>query len=114
MKTRRLVLAVALLCVLTATPAAAQGSVEKGAALFAAQKCTLCHSLDGKGSAKGALDGIGSKLRAEEIRQWLMSPVEMAAKANATRKPPMKSFSTLPKEDLDALVAFLASKKKKA
>ena len=108
------------LCVLTiaaavlsfAVPAFAQGPVEKGAALFVAQKCSLCHSLDGKGNAKGPLDGIGSKLKAEEIRQWLVSPVEMAAKASATRKPPMKSFSTLSKEDLDALVAFIASKKK--
>lgn len=72
----------------------------------------MCHSLDGKGNSKGPLDGIGSQLKADEIRQWIMTPVEMAAKANATRKPAMKSFATLPKEDLDALVAFLASKKK--
>jgi hypothetical protein len=51
-------------------------------------------------------------LKADEIRQWITTPVEMAAKANATRKPAMKSFATLPKDDLDALVAFLASKKK--
>jgi mono/diheme cytochrome c family protein len=95
-----------------ARTASAQSAAEKGAVVFGAQKCALCHSLDGKGNAKGPLDGIGSKLKAEEIRQWLMTPVEMAAKANATRKPPMKSFATLPKEDLDALVAFIASKKK--
>jgi mono/diheme cytochrome c family protein len=96
----------------SAVPASAQSAVEKGAVVFGAQKCSLCHALDGKGNAKGPLDGIGSKLKAEEIRQWLVTPVEMAGKANATRKPPMKSFSTLSKEDLDALVAFLASKKK--
>ena len=108
------------LCVLTiaaavlsvTAPAFAQGAVEKGAALFVAQKCSLCHSLAGKGNAKGPLDGIGSKLKAEEIRQWLTTPVEMAAKANATRKPVMKSFASLAKEDLDALVAFIGSQKK--
>ena len=52
------------------------------------------------------------KLKADEIRQWLLTPVEMAAKASATRKPPMKAYPNLPKDDLDALVAFLASKKK--
>lgn len=102
----------AIAMVALAAAASAQGAVEKGAAVFAAQKCSLCHSLDGKGNAKGPLDGIGSKLKAEEIRQWLTTPVEMAAKANATRKPVMKSFATLPKEDLDALIAFIASKKK--
>jgi mono/diheme cytochrome c family protein len=73
----------------------------------------MCHSLDGKGNAKGPLDGIGAKFKAEEIRQWIVAPAEMAAKHNATRKPPMKAFATLPKDDLDALVAFLASKTKK-
>ena len=95
----------------TAIGAAAQ-ALDKGAAVFAAQKCSMCHALDGKGNAKGALDGIGSKLKADEIRQWILTPVEMAAKAQAARKPAMKAFANLPKEDLDALVAFLAAKKK--
>ena len=113
MKTRCLVTAGVLVLLFTA-PAAAQvaATAEKGAAIFGAQKCTMCHSLDGKGSTKGPLDGIGSKLKADEIRQWIVTPVEMSAKANATRKPAMKSYATLSKEDLDALVAFLASKKK--
>lgn len=86
--------------------------VAKGATAFAAQKCTMCHALDGKGNAKGALDGVGSKLTADEIRQWIVTPAEMAAKAKAERKPAMKAFPNLPKADLDALVAFLHSKKK--
>jgi hypothetical protein len=69
--------------------------------------------MDGKGNQKGALDNVGSLLTADQIRQWITTPVEMAAKAKAERKPAMKSFATLPKEDLDALVAFLAGKKKK-
>lgn len=97
--------------VLMAAPAAAQ-TTEKGAAVFAAQKCSMCHALDGKGNAKGPLDGVGSKLKAAEIRQWIVTPAEMAAKVQATRKPAMKAFATLPKEDLDALVAWLASKTK--
>lgn len=91
----------------------AQGAAEKGATVFAAQKCSMCHALDGKGNAKGALDGVGLKYSAAEIRQWIVAPAEMAAKHAATRKPPMKAFANLPKEDVDALVAFLAAKKKK-
>ena len=93
-------------------PGGAQAG-DKGMAVFTAQKCSLCHSLDGKGNAKGPLDEVGSKLTADEIRQWIVTPVEMGAKAKATRKPPMKAFPNLPKEDLDALVAFLHAKKKK-
>lgn len=111
---RQLLLSSAVLALLGMLPAsaAAQGSAEKGAAVFAAQKCTLCHSLDGKGMAKGPLDGIGSKLTADQIREWITHPAEMAAKANATRKPAMKPYPNLPKDDLDNLVAFLGSKKK--
>ena len=96
-----------------ATPAVAgQGAAEKGAAVYAAQKCATCHILDGKGMAKGPLDGVGSKLTADEIREWIVNPAAMTKKHNATRKPPMRAYPNLPKEDLDALVAFLAAKKK--
>jgi mono/diheme cytochrome c family protein len=99
--------------ILIAGPAFAQGAVEKGATVYAAQKCMTCHALDGKGQAKGPLDGVGSKLTADEIRAWIVTPAEMTKKTNATRKPPMRAYPNLPKEDLDALVAFMASKKKK-
>ena len=36
----------------------------------------------------------------------------MTAKIKADRKPAMKAYASLPKEDLDALVAYLASLKK--
>lgn len=100
---------------LVAAPAFAgdAAQVEKGKTLVTARKCTLCHSIAGKGNPKGSLDGIGTKLKAEEIRQWLVSPKEMAEKAKATRKPPMASFDSLPKAELDALVAYLETLKKK-
>jgi mono/diheme cytochrome c family protein len=91
--------------------AAAQAPAGKGEAVYAAQKCSMCHSLDGKGQAKGPLDGIGKKMSADDIRLWIVDPATMTKKANATRKPPMRAYPNLPKEDLDALVAFLAAKK---
>ena len=60
---------------LAAAPAlAGQGAAEKGAAVYAAQKCATCHILDGKGMAKGPLDGVGTKLTADEIRAWISRP----------------------------------------
>lgn len=97
---------------LAATASAQAAAVEKGAAVYAAQKCSMCHALDGKGQAKGPLDGVGSKLSADEIREWIVNPAEMTKKTNATRKPLMRAYPNLPKEDLDALVAFVVSKKK--
>ena len=95
----------------SATAQAAPAPADKGAAVFAAQKCSMCHSLDGKGQVKGPLEGVGKKLSADEIRKWIVTPAEMTAQAKATRKPAMKAYPNLPKEDLDALVAYLAAKK---
>jgi mono/diheme cytochrome c family protein len=93
-----------------ASAAYAQTPVEKGAAVYAAQKCGMCHTVAGKGNAKGPLDGVGGKLSAEEIRQWIVDAPGMTAKTKAARKPLMKAYA-LPKEDVDALVAYLAGLK---
>lgn len=98
---------------LFASTASAQDTA-KGAKVYADQKCSMCHSIAGKGNPKGSLDEVGSKLTAAEIHDWIVKPTEMTAKAKADRKPPMPAkYASLPKEDLDALVAYLASLKKK-
>jgi mono/diheme cytochrome c family protein len=102
-----------VMVVMAAAPASAgQGAADKGAAVYAAQKCMTCHSIAGKGVAKGPLDGVGSKLSADDVRAWIVTPAEMTKKHNATRKPPMRAYPKLPKEDLDALVAYMMSLKK--
>jgi mono/diheme cytochrome c family protein len=99
-----------------ATPALAgqkDDAIAKGMTVYEQQKCALCHSIEGKGNKKGPLDGVGSKLSAEEIRQWMINPKEMAEKAKSERKPPMKAYPNLSKEELDAIVAYMQSLKKK-
>ena len=87
--------------------------VEKGQTVYVANKCSTCHSIADKGNKKGPLDEIGTKLTADEIREWLLHPVEMTAKAKSTRKPAMKAYDKLPKDDIEALVAYMQSLKKK-
>ena len=97
---------------LAAVPAFAQDApVKKGAEVFATSQCTKCHSIAGKGNAKGKLDEVGSKLTPAEIRSWIETPPEMAAKMKEPRKPPMKK-TPLSKDDEDALVAYLSTLKK--
>jgi cytochrome c2 len=112
---RRLTVALAcgaLLAIAGSALAQDAKAVERGKQVFAEQKCKLCHSIAGVGNPKGVLDDVGSKNDAATLKQWLTDPKGMAAKAAATRKPPMKSFGTLPAADLDALVAYLSSLKK--
>jgi mono/diheme cytochrome c family protein len=95
-----------------ATVASAQDAAA-GSKVYADQKCSVCHSIAGKGNAKGALDDVGSKLPASDIRAWIEDAPGMTAKTKAARKPPMPAkYTSLPQADLDALVAYLSSLKK--
>jgi mono/diheme cytochrome c family protein len=108
----RRVLSAGILCLAAAMPAAAQDLQAKGEKLFVDQKCSLCHSIGGKGNVKGPLDDAGSKDSPADIRAWISDANAMTAKTGATRKPAMKQFS-LEKDDVDALVAYLTTLKKK-
>lgn len=114
--TTRGMLLAALTIVLATIPRAAaaqdEAQVKKGQEVYAAQKCQVCHAIAGKGNKQNPLDGIGAKLSADEIRQWITNPTEMTAKAKSTKKPPMPNkYSKLPAADIDALVAYLQSLK---
>jgi mono/diheme cytochrome c family protein len=87
--------------------------IERGMKVYGEQKCSICHSIDGKGNVKGPLDSVGLKLSADEIREWMVHPADMTKKTKAERKPLMRAYPNLPKEDLDAVVAYMLSLKKK-
>lgn len=106
-------LAASLVCVQVAR-AQDKTAVEHGIKVYAAQKCIVCHSIEGKGAKKGPLDEVGSKLTEAEIREWIVNAPAMTAKTKATRKPLMKDYSKLPKADVDGLVAYLSTLKKKS
>jgi mono/diheme cytochrome c family protein len=91
--------------------------IENGKKVYAEAKpmaCKACHAVAGAGNAKGPLDGVGSKLTAEDIKAWMRTPKDMAAKAKAERKPPMPAYppEKLSDANLDALTAYLLSLKK--
>ena len=86
--------------------------IKKGQAVYAAQKCQMCHAVAGTGNKANPLDGVGQKLSADDIRLWITHPTDMTAKAKSTKKPPMPNkYGSLPPADLDALVAYMASLK---
>ena len=88
-------------------------SAEHGKQVYTDSKCAVCHSVGSQGNKKGPLDDVGAKLSTADIRAWIVSAPEMAAKTKADRKPPMKAYTDLSKTDVDDLVAYLATLKKK-
>jgi mono/diheme cytochrome c family protein len=113
---RRVALSVAsLFAIAWGTQALAQDAkmIERGKQVYTEQKCKMCHSIGGEGNAKGPLDGVGSRLSTADIKEWMVHPKEMTAKTKAERKPPMKAYPNLSPADLDAVVAYMESLKKK-
>jgi mono/diheme cytochrome c family protein len=98
---------------LPASPKAEAGDCAKGEDLFAQAnpRCTVCHSVAGKGNPLGPLDGVGDRLSRDEIKAWLQRPAEMAKTRATTRKPAMVPYPEFSDEELDALVAYLATLK---
>jgi len=109
----RVIVAATLMSACVAVAALAQDAkAARGAQVFAEQKCALCHSIGDKGNKKGPLDEVGSSRSLEDLRAWMVDAKGMTVKTKALRKPEMKNY-TLSKDDLDALVAYMASLKKK-
>ena len=75
--------------------------IAHGKRVYAAQRCRVCHSIAGDGNRRYPLDGIGSRLTAEDIRKWIVAPQEMNPKV---RK---RAYDKLPPADLEALILYL-------
>ena len=74
---------VSLFALAMSTASASAQDAAKGAKVYTDQKCSACHAIAGKGNAKGALDDVGTKFSAAEIREWIVDPVGMTAKHKA-------------------------------
>ena len=94
--------AVALAAGMAAPAVAQDAKVAKGQEVFSAQKCQMCHSVEGKGNKSKPLDGVGSELKPEEIKKWITSPKDMKADTK------MKAYPSLPAEDLEGVAELLS------
>lgn len=111
---RPMLTAMMLATLATGTPVAEQGvqreppaldpaKIERGVAVYAAQRCSSCHSIEGQGNRRYPLDGVGTRLTRDTIRKWIVSPQEMSPRV---RK---RAYDGLSDEDLDALVTYMSS-----
>jgi mono/diheme cytochrome c family protein len=114
---KRFFLAVAGVAFLSvAAPGAQTPEIDKGKALYDQHKCSTCHVIAGKGTPKiaSALDGVGKKLPAGDLKKWLTDTAAMEAKL---AKKPMVKMSDFMKAkkfndaEVTALVAYLQSLK---
>lgn len=82
-------------------------AAEKGQQVYAAQHCSMCHSIAGKGNPRTPLDDVGARMSAEDLKKYITAPKSVKADSK------MKAYPSLPAADLDALVAYLKTLIKK-
>jgi mono/diheme cytochrome c family protein len=86
--------------------------VEAGLKVYEREKCVTCHQIDGRGNSRFPLDGVGTKLKADDLRRWITDTVRME---DALPRMPAIRMSArryrLSPGDLDALVAYLQTLK---
>ena len=101
----------------SASPAAAGDLVALGREQWELQECYNCHKLFGKGGKKRGpeLDNIGNLMTPEALRQKILDPKSWKAegfdKQYKKGKMPDKYKDLMFDEEVDALVAFLATLK---
>lgn len=108
---KRVFMAVVVLTVASGVTIAAQDAkqADTGKKLYATYNCQKCHKIGDVGKLT-TLDGVASKLTAEEIHTWLVSPDEMTAKLKKKPKVKMKKQAYKPGE-VEAMMAYLLTLK---
>ncbi len=105
---KRLILsAVAVLvAIMFCAPLYAQGNADNGKKVFEREKCAMCHN-----AKLNSLEGVGTKLTADQIREWIENPTAAATNQKSTSKMKMPK-KNITKADVDDLVAYLQTMKK--
>lgn len=91
--------------------AAADPALARGRAVFDESGCARCHSIAGAGSPRSPLDGVGSRLSAAEIRNFVLADAGVQGGLSPRAIEAKRRYAELPAGDLDALVGYLAALK---
>lgn len=111
---KKLAMTVGAVALFSGATLLAQDKAADGKKVYDAQKCSLCHQIKGQGNKQYPLDGVGAKLKADDLKKWFTDTAAMEAKL---AKKPAVAMSSLMKSkklsdaDVDALVAYMLTLK---
>lgn len=88
--------------------------IKKGKMIFEANQCLDCHKLNGRGCVDGlSLDDIGDRRSKEFLNAQITDPEKHIAQMKSC-DPSLMTTPNLSGDEVDAVVAFLRSLKKKS
>jgi cytochrome c5 len=88
-------------------PQAAPDSA-RGRAVFVAQGCERCHSVERRGSPRFPLDGVGSRRTLTELRDWTIATPAVQDSLSASAVRAKRRYEHIPVEDMQALLRYMA------
>jgi mono/diheme cytochrome c family protein len=91
-----------------AQPARPPAIAESGRIVYNQQGCATCHSISGIGNPRSPLDGVGTRRSPADLRDWILGKGTAAERIPAPIVRRKQRYQSMPVEELDSLVAYLA------
>ena len=79
-----------------------------GRTAYDANGCAGCHAIGGQGNPRSPLDGVGARLKPDEIRDWIIASEKVRPRLTAGVARIKQTYAELPEEELRLLVDYLA------
>jgi mono/diheme cytochrome c family protein len=99
---------------LTTPPVVETLNIQLGLKVYTEQRCSSCHSIKGEGNPRSPLDGVGSHLTPEDIKMWILGSGGAAETLSPAVQRRKQRYQSIPAEEMNALVAYLATLKEPA
>lgn len=80
---------------------------QTGREIYLAARCPLCHAIAGEGNPRYPLDGVGDRLDARALRDWILATGPAATLLPMRAAVMKEDYRGLRAAEIDALVAYM-------
>jgi hypothetical protein len=80
-----------------------------GLRVYKVQGCERCHSVQGIGSPRFPLDGVGSRRDRDELRAWTVGAPAVQDSLSPSALRAKRRYDEIPPADMRVLIAYLAA-----
>lgn len=86
-------------------------ATEAGRTIFESRNCGTCHSVAGTGNPRNPLDGVGSRLNVEQLRDWTTGTGSASNSLSAGVRGRKARYLEMSEAEMEALLHYLSALK---